>query len=57
MESWVETHNAEYYRTLAQKMLEQANKAANEDAKQGFLDLAASWHAMADRVEAARAGS
>jgi hypothetical protein len=47
----VEAHSAGYYRALAQKMLEQAKKAANEEARAGFLNLAASWHEMADKIE------
>jgi hypothetical protein len=34
-------------------MLEQARKAANEEAKAGFLDLAESWRDMAEKLEAA----
>jgi hypothetical protein len=46
------TAKADYYRALAQKMLEQANKASDEETKKGFLDLAAGWNDLARQVDA-----
>ncbi len=44
--------SAFYYRNLAKKMLEQAGKAKDEEAKAEFLQLAASWQDLADKIEA-----
>jgi hypothetical protein len=44
--------DAGYYRTLAKKMLDQAQKAKDEEARKGFLDLAQSWRELADKIDA-----
>jgi hypothetical protein len=53
----VVVEKASEYRALAQKMLEQAKRASDEDARAGFLRLAASWHELADKVEAVHFGA
>jgi hypothetical protein len=44
--------DADYYRALSAKMLEQAQKARNEKTRQGFLELAASWRELGDKIAA-----
>ena len=43
---------AEYYRSLARKMVEQAQRTRDAEAKSGLLQLATSWNDLADKVEA-----
>jgi hypothetical protein len=44
--------DAAYYRALAKKMTEQAKKARDVEARQGFFDLAQSWQELADKLDA-----
>jgi hypothetical protein len=47
----VADRDATYYRALAARMLEQANKAKNEETRNRFLELAADWHELAEKIE------
>jgi hypothetical protein len=48
--------NAEYYRSLARTLVDRAQKTHDPGTKAALLQLAISWHELADGVEALAQG-